>query len=86
MHVVAEARGQGIGMALLAHILDAATHEGMERASLETGRADAFLPAIGLYRSAGFEECEPFGGYVRNPFSIFLTRVLGGPVSATGVA
>ncbi len=76
MHVVSEARGAGIGAALLRHILTEATGEGAERASLETGRAEAFTPAIELYRAFGFTDCEAFADYVENPFSTFLTREL----------
>ncbi|MEM6739643.1 MAG: GNAT family N-acetyltransferase [Pseudomonadota bacterium] len=78
MHVVAEARGRGAGGALLEQILEAARGEGAMRASLETGRAAAFTPALELYRRAGFTPCGPFGGYVDNPFSVFLSRALSG--------
>ncbi|MEM9248671.1 MAG: GNAT family N-acetyltransferase [Pseudomonadota bacterium] len=77
MHVVAEARGRGVGGRLLQTILEAATQEGARRLSLETGRAEAFAPALRLYRTAGFTECDAFAGYVANPFSTFLTMEIG---------
>ena len=44
--------------------------------SLETGSAPAFAPARSLYESFGFTYCPPFGDYVDDPNSVFLTRVL----------
>lgn len=34
----------------------------------------AFLPAIGLYKAAGFVECAPFGDYNEDPYSVFFVR------------
>jgi putative acetyltransferase len=45
----------------------------MSRLSLETGSWDYFQPAVALYRSHGFVECPPFGDYVPDPNSIFMT-------------
>jgi putative acetyltransferase len=35
---------------------------------------DAFLPAQGLYQQFGFQECEPFGNYKEDPYSMFMTK------------
>ncbi|MEY4872779.1 MAG: hypothetical protein RLZZ563_2109 [Pseudomonadota bacterium] len=49
---------------------------GYARVSLETGRTEAFAPAVALYRKYGFEECEAFGDYVVDEFSWCLTLAL----------
>lgn len=72
------ARGQGVGSALLRHLLAAARASGITRVSLETGTEPYFEPARQLYLRHGFTECEPFGDYVLDPNSIFLTRSLTG--------
>jgi len=69
-------RRRGAGRAMLKHILEQARARGYRRLSLETGSMEAFLPAITLYRSFGFEECEPFADYVLDPNSLFMTREL----------
>jgi putative acetyltransferase len=68
--------GKGVGRAVLEHIVAEAQRMGLSSLWLETGSTDAFLPALGLYRSAGFERCGPFGDYVDDPFSLFMTRKL----------
>lgn len=69
-------RGKGVGKAILAHLLAEARARGYARVSLETGRPEAFAPARGLYRSAGFAECPPFGDYPADDFSLCMTRTL----------
>ena len=76
MRVSGTRRRTGAGRALLHHILDEARRRGMQRLSLETGSQPAFVPARRLYASAGFAECGPFGGYVLDPHSVFMTRSL----------
>ena len=44
--------------------------------SLETGSQPAFAPARALYARFGFLPCGPFGAYVEDPNSSFMTRVL----------
>ena len=68
--------GQGVGRAMLAHIMAEARTRGMTSLWLETGSAAAFTPALRLYESAGFTRCGPFGSYKTDPFSIFMTRTL----------
>ena len=86
MHTVAEARGQGVGRAVLRHLLQVARTRGYQRVSLETGTMPAFEPARAMYRAAGFERCAPFGEYTRNPFSICMSLVLRGePPSPAGL-
>ena len=73
MRTAAAARGQGVGRAILSHIIATARARGYERLSLETGAEPAFVPARTLYESAGFEYCGPFADYRLDPNSVFLT-------------
>ena len=63
MHTAAEARGRGVGRALLSHLLDTARTRGYRLVSLETGTTPGFAAARALYESAGFTPTGPFGGY-----------------------
>ena len=74
MHTAEEARGRGVGRILLRHLIALAQNEGLKRLSLETGSADSFAPARGLYASEGFALCPPFGAYEEDPLSVFMTR------------
>ena len=77
MHTAAAVRRQGFGRAMLDHLLEVAAQRGYRRVSLETGAMDAFAAARSVYRSVGFEECEPFANYWANPHSICMTKVVG---------
>lgn len=68
--------GQGVGKAILAHLLDQARARRMARVSLETGHGPAFEPALALYRAHGFVPCAAFADYVVDDFSQCLTLVL----------
>ena len=76
MHTAAAFRGQGVGAAILLHILDEARRRGYCRVSLETGSMPAFTSARSLYRRHGFSICPPFGDYSDDPNSVFMTRML----------
>jgi putative acetyltransferase len=67
---------KGVAARMLAHILDEAKRRAYRRLSLETGSMDAFLPARRLYERHGFRYCGPFGDYVEDPYSVFMTREL----------
>lgn len=69
-------RGMGVGRALLRHIIGEARERGLTSLWLETGSTEEFLPAQRLYESEGFARCGPFDGYVDDPFSVFMTRML----------
>jgi putative acetyltransferase len=69
-------RRTGAGRAILAHIIGQARARGYRRLSLETGSMDAFVPAHRLYASCGFVFCGPFGDYIEDPHSVFMTRRL----------
>ena len=78
-------RRTGAGRALLLHIVDVARARGYERLSLETGSVAAFEPAHRLYESAGFSRSGPFGDYVEDPNSVFMTLVLVASAPASPV-
>ena len=73
MRTPAALRRQGAGRSILAHILTAARSRKYARLSLETGSMQAFKPAHALYQSFGFTFCGPFGDYVEDPNSVFMT-------------
>jgi putative acetyltransferase len=76
MRTPARLRGRGAARAVLTHIVEEARRRGYERLSLETGVFDAFKPAQRLYESFGFAYCGPFAGYVDDPNSVYMTKVL----------
>jgi len=76
VHTAEAARRRGVARRMVAHLVSAARARGCTRVSLETGSMEAFAPSRALYRSAGFELCEPFGSYVASPNSVFMTLVL----------
>jgi putative acetyltransferase len=76
MHCAAALRGQGLGRALLAHLRTEARAAGFRTLWLETGSGPEFAAARSLYRSEGFADCAPFGGYAADPLSVFMTCTL----------
>jgi putative acetyltransferase len=62
---------KGVGAMMLTHIISEARELGYRRLSLE-----AFVPALALYEAHGFQYCPPFGDYVEDPFSRFMTLAL----------
>ena len=68
---------KGAGAALLEHIIGEARARGFHRLSLETGRGEAFEPALALYRRRGFANGAPFADYVPSDFNQFLHLELG---------
>lgn len=76
MHVLIEHRGKGLSRLILNHLLAKASTVGITQLSLETGSQAMFRPARVLYETAGFAECPPFGTYILDPMSVFMTRTL----------
>jgi putative acetyltransferase len=76
MHTAAEARGRGVGRALLSHLLDTARARGYQRVSLETGTTPGFAAARALYESVGFTPAGPFGGYPQTEDNTFYSLAL----------
>ena len=65
-----------IGKALLAHVTAAARAAGHTWLYLETGTAALHAPAVALYRSAGFENCDAFADYEPSPHNQFMRIAL----------
>jgi len=65
-------RRRGAGRAVLTHIVGVARERAYRLLSLETGSAEAFVPAQKLYESFGFTYCGPFGDYKDDPNSVFM--------------
>jgi putative acetyltransferase len=76
MHTTTEARGRGVGRALLNRLLEVARARGYRRVSLETGTTPGFAAARALYESAGFTPTGPFAGYPVTGDNCFYTRAL----------
>lgn len=72
-------RGQGIASRLLRHALSDAAQRKVKRVSLETGAMDFFAAARALYKRFGFQSCQPFGDYVEDPNSEYMTLVVPSP-------
>jgi putative acetyltransferase len=79
MRTAAQARGRGVASELLKVVLAEAERREYARVSLETGSQDFFAPARRLYARRGFMECGPFGSYVLDPNSVFMTLELPAP-------
>ncbi|MCP2265378.1 GNAT family N-acetyltransferase [Promicromonospora thailandica] len=87
MRTATTARGRGVASAVLTTILAEARRRAYHRVSLETGTQDYFAPARRLYARHGFTECGPFGAYVPDPHSTFMTlRLVPAPLSADAPA
>lgn len=67
---------RGVASSMLEHLIQEAKKRGITTLSLETGSMAFFEPARTLYRSFGFAECGPFGSYVVDPNSVFMTMRL----------
>lgn len=68
----------GVAKTMLQHLIDEAVGRGYSRLSLETGSMEFFAPARKLYNRFGFRPCEPFGAYLEDPNSVFMTMPLAG--------
>ena len=76
MHTAAEARGRGVGRALVDELEAVARERGYRRLSLETGAGPAFEAARSLYAGASFRPCGAFGDYRPTPLSAYMTLAL----------
>lgn len=74
MYVAPQARGRGIGKALLRTLEAVAAARGYAVVKLETGMKQP--EAIALYRAAGYETTVPFGTYESGPLSLFMQKAL----------
>lgn len=67
---------KGVSKHILSHLIEEAKKRGYKRISLETGSMDFFEPARSLYKSFGFEVCEPFANYKEDPNNVFMSKEL----------
>lgn len=77
-------RGEGLGARMLAFLIQDAAARGIRRLSLETGSDEFFRSAHRLYARAGFVDCAPFGSYLSDPNSLFMTLAVPPAHSSTG--
>ncbi|WP_394130015.1 GNAT family N-acetyltransferase [Shewanella maritima] len=68
---------KGIAEKLLTLVINESEQRGYGTLYLETGCHQAFTPAIKLYKKYGFVECDPFGSYQLDPYSLFFVKRLG---------
>ena len=74
MIVDADARGRGVGRAILAALEVVARRELVRIIRLETGTLN--LEAVGLYRACGYHERGPFAPYSDDPLSVFMEKAV----------
>lgn len=67
---------KGVAAKILQHIIEVAQRRKYRRLSLETGAVQEFSPAHKLYSRLGFQTCGPFGSYLEDPNSVFMTKAL----------
>jgi len=72
--VTQEARGQGVGLALLLAAEAAAREQKMRIIQLETGNRN--IAALRLYRGSGYHERGPFGEFPDDGVSVFMEKTL----------
>ena len=69
-------RKKGNGVNVINHLITEAKKLNISRLSIETGAGDFFIPARKLFKSCGFEPCEPFAHYKEDINSIYLTKLI----------
>lgn len=79
MRTVPTLRGRGVAATMLGHLAAEARARSWHRLSLETGSQDEFAPARRLYARHGFVAGPPFGDYLPDPNSVFMSRDLSAP-------
>ncbi|MFD0859126.1 GNAT family N-acetyltransferase [Roseovarius aquimarinus] len=74
MFTAPDARGRGVGAAILRALEDHARETDLALLRLET--ADILDGAVRLYERAGFTRCGRFGAYVENDVSVYMEKTL----------
>ena len=69
-------RNKGYGAIVINHLISEAKKLDIKRLSIETGAGDFFIPARKLFKSCGFEPCEPFAHYKEDINSVYLTKLI----------
>lgn len=76
MRTVDAHRRRGVGSRILERIIQEARRRGYRRLYLETGAMAEFSAAQALYLRYGFQFRGPFGDYVEDPNSVFMSKDL----------
>jgi putative acetyltransferase len=76
MRTDAAHRRKGVGSRILERIIQEARLRGYRSLYLETGSMAEFSAAHALYTRYGFEFRGPFGDYVEDPNSVFMSKDL----------
>lgn len=76
MYTRPEARGHGIGTAMLAKIEDEARRHGINRLVLETGLEETHQGAHATYKKAGFAYRGSFGDYPKSKWNVYMEKAL----------
>ena len=71
-----EARGLGVGKAVVAEIVKLARAEGYRQLVLETGSVPGFSSAWRVYEGHGFQRCGAVLDYADSPHNIFYSKDL----------
>ena len=69
-------RKKGHGVIVINHLISEAKKLHIKKLSIETGAGDFFIPARKLFKSCGFEPCEPFAHYKEDVNSVYLTKLI----------
>ena len=74
MYVVPDARGKGIGRAILTALETESRRLNVHKIVLETG--DRQPEALALYASSGFDRINRYGEYIDSPLSVCMAKIL----------
>ncbi len=65
-------REKGYGKKIISTLISKSRDIGIKNIFIETGSGKFFEPARKLFKSCGFEECNPFGHYRKDPNSCYM--------------
>ena len=65
-------REKRYGKKIISILISKSKDIGLKNIFIETGSGKFFEPARKLFKSCGFEECEPFGHYKNDPNSCYM--------------
>ena len=65
-------REKGYGKKIISILISKSKEIDLKNIFIETGSGKFFEPARKLFKSCGFEECEPFGHYKNDPNSCYM--------------
>ena len=69
-------RNKGYGKKIIKVLVEKSRQLNIQKISIETGSGEFFLPARKLFKNSGFTECKPFGHYVEDPNSCYMSLKL----------